>query len=84
MERADFGASSRYAFMKKYYRAGDPEDQINFAGYSWAYALTYVLEKCGDNLTRENLLHHATHLEGMRIPMLLPGITINPTPPTTG
>jgi ABC-type branched-subunit amino acid transport system substrate-binding protein len=67
-------------FMKKHYPAGDPEDSINFAGYSWAYALAYVLEKCGDNLTRENLMRQATHLQGVRIPMLLPGITLNSSP----
>jgi branched-chain amino acid transport system substrate-binding protein len=68
------------AFMKEYYPAGDREDQTNFAGYSWAYALAYVLEKCGDDLTRENLMYQATHLKDVRIPMLLPGITLNSSP----
>jgi branched-chain amino acid transport system substrate-binding protein len=30
-------------FMRKYYPAGDTEEPANFAGYSWAYGLTYVL-----------------------------------------
>ena len=68
------------AFMKRYYPAGDPEDQNNFAGYSWAYALAYVLEKCADDLTRENLLYQATHLNDVRLPILLPGITLNSSP----
>lgn len=68
------------AFMKKYYPAGDPVDQTNFGGYSWAYALAYVLERCGDDLTRENLMYQATHLNEVRIPMLLPGITLNSSP----
>ena len=68
------------AFMKEYYPAGDRDDQTNFAGYSWAYALVYVLEKCGDDLTRENLMYQATHLKDVRIPMLLPGITLNSSP----
>jgi branched-chain amino acid transport system substrate-binding protein len=68
------------AFMARYYPAGDVLDQINFAGYSWAYALAYVLKKCGDDITRENLMYQATHLQGVRIPMLLPGITLNTSP----
>ena len=67
-------------FMQEYYPAGDREDQTNFAGYSWAYALAYVLDKCRNNLTRENLMYQATHLEDVRIPMLLPGITLNSSP----
>jgi branched-chain amino acid transport system substrate-binding protein len=68
------------AFMARYYPAGDVLDQTNFAGYSWAYALAYVLKACGDDLTRENLMRQATHLQGVRIPMLLPGITLNTSP----
>jgi ABC-type branched-subunit amino acid transport system substrate-binding protein len=67
-------------FMKKYYPAGDPDDSGNFTGYSWAYALAYVLEKCGDNLTRENLMYQATHLEKLHLPYLLPGITLSTSP----
>jgi branched-chain amino acid transport system substrate-binding protein len=66
--------------MRKYYSAGDPEDENNFAGYSWAYALAYVLGKCGDDLSRENVLYQATHLHEVRIPFLLPGITLNTSP----
>jgi ABC-type branched-subunit amino acid transport system substrate-binding protein len=67
-------------FMRKYYAAGDAEEPSNFAGYSWAYALTYVLGKCGDDLTREQLMYQATHLREVRIPLLLPGITLNTSP----
>ena len=52
----------------------------NFAGSSWAYALAYVLEKCGDDLTRESVMHQATHLKEVRIRFLLPGITLNASP----
>jgi branched-chain amino acid transport system substrate-binding protein len=67
-------------FMRKYYSAGDTEEPANFAGYSWAYALAYVLGKCGDDLTREQLMYQATHLHEVRIPLLLPGITLNTSP----
>jgi len=68
------------AFMKKYYPAGDPDDGTNVVGYAWAHALEYVLRNCGDNLSRENVMFQATHLQSVRVPMLLPGITLNTSP----
>jgi branched-chain amino acid transport system substrate-binding protein len=38
------------------------------------------LKKCGDQLTRENLIRQATSLRGERLPMMLPGISISTTP----
>lgn len=68
------------AFMKRYYSGGDPNDALNFAGYSWAYTLAYVLDRCGDDLTRENLMYNATHLKDFHAPGLLPGIAFNTSP----
>jgi branched-chain amino acid transport system substrate-binding protein len=36
-----------------------------------------VLEMCGDNLTRENIMKQAAGLRGFAPDTLLPGITIN-------
>ncbi len=68
------------AFMKQYYASGDPNNPNNFAAYSWAYTLAHVLQQCGDNLTRENLMFQATHMKDFREPGLLPGIVMNTTP----
>lgn len=68
------------AFMKKYYPLGDPDDSANVTGYAWAHALEYALRQCGDKLTRENLMFQATHLDAVRVPMLLPGITLSTSP----
>ena len=68
------------AFMKQYYSAGDPNDVLNFTAYSWAYTLGQVLEQCGDDLTRENLMFQASHLKNFHAPGLLPGITFNTSP----
>jgi branched-chain amino acid transport system substrate-binding protein len=68
------------AFMKKYYPAGDPYDAFNAFGYAWAHALEYTIRKCGDDLTRKNLIFQVTHLHSVRVPMLLPGITFNTSP----
>jgi branched-chain amino acid transport system substrate-binding protein len=36
-----------------------------------------VLQRCGDDLTRENLRKQATSISGATLPMLLPGIDLN-------
>jgi ABC-type branched-subunit amino acid transport system substrate-binding protein len=68
------------AFMERYYPGGEPNDVLNFYAYSWAYTLAHVLEQCGDDLTRQNLMYQATHMRGFRAPGLLPGITFNTSP----
>jgi hypothetical protein len=42
----------------------------------WAQALVHVLERCGDDLTRENVMKQAASLNNVSLPMLLPGITL--------
>ena len=41
-----------------------------------AATLHEVLRKCGDNLTRENVMRQAASMKGWRVDTLLPGITI--------
>jgi ABC-type branched-subunit amino acid transport system substrate-binding protein len=68
------------AFLKRYYPEADPSDRMNVLGYYNAAATAYILEKCGDVLTRENLMFQATHMRDVRIPMLLPSITLSTGP----
>ncbi|WP_298261910.1 ABC transporter substrate-binding protein [Bradyrhizobium sp.] len=68
------------AFMQKYYSNGNTRDAFAFTGYSNATLFAEVLRRCGDDLTRENLMAVATHLQGVYLPALLPGITVNTTP----
>ena len=46
-------------------------------GYGVAQTLVEVLKKCGDNLTRENVMKQAASLKDFRTEVLLPGIKIN-------
>ena len=63
-------------FMKKY--TSDAEtNYFSLSGYVNVEAVALVLKNCGDNLTRENVIKQATSLKGARVPMLLPGITLN-------
>ena len=38
-----------------------------------------LLKQCGDNLTRENVMKQASHLD-MQPPLLLPGIRLSTSP----
>ncbi|MNW01672.1 hypothetical protein D3C71_1973420 [compost metagenome] len=40
----------------------------------------HVLERCGDNLTGENILNVACNLKQVQLPLLLPGITLDTSP----
>lgn len=65
------------AFMNKWYPSGDKSNLFN--GYAFAVGQTIqkVLEMCGDDLTRENLMKQAASIRNFRAKMLLPGIMIN-------
>jgi ABC-type branched-subunit amino acid transport system substrate-binding protein len=67
-------------FIKSYAPDLDPTDKFAIFGYYNAAMVVALLTRCGDNLTRENTLQQATHLQNVAIPMLLPGITLNTTP----
>jgi len=72
----DPGMQDYLVFMRKYYPEGDPTEYFNVMGYMWAQALVYVLERCGDNLTRENVMKQAASLNNVSLPTLLPGVTL--------
>ena len=46
-------------------------------GYVAAQTMVQVLQKCGDNLTRENVMKQAASLKDFEPDTLLPGIKIN-------
>jgi len=63
--------------MKKYYPQGDLADIFNVYGYTAAQSLVQVLQQCGDDLTRENVMRQAAAMKNVEAPMLLPGVKIN-------
>jgi branched-chain amino acid transport system substrate-binding protein len=67
-------------FLKTYASSANPDDYSVLVAYMNVNAVTLALKKCGDQLTRENLIRQATSLHGERIPMMLPGITISTQP----
>jgi branched-chain amino acid transport system substrate-binding protein len=68
------------AFMDKYLPSGDRSDLGNVYGPSIAATTVQVLKQCGDDLTRENVMRQAANLHHLKLPMLLPGVTINTSP----
>jgi branched-chain amino acid transport system substrate-binding protein len=68
------------AFLAKYAPNANPDDYSVLVAYMNVHAITLALQKCGDNLTRENLIHQATSLHGERLPMMLPGVHISTAP----
>ena len=65
---------------KKYLPNVDPDNTIAFAGYGQAATMGEILRRCGDDLTRANVLKHATTLAGFHSPYFLDGINYSYTP----
>ncbi|HYA06842.1 MAG TPA: ABC transporter substrate-binding protein [Xanthobacteraceae bacterium] len=65
------------AFMKKYNASANMADVQGVIGYSYAQTMVAVLKACGNDLTRENVMKQAASLRDLRLPMLLPGITLS-------
>jgi len=66
-------------WMSKYNPGASLRDQNNVAGYERAQALVAVLKKCGDNLTRANVMKQAASLD-LELGMLRPGIKLTTSP----
>jgi branched-chain amino acid transport system substrate-binding protein len=67
-------------WVKRNLTQGNPRDTGVVGGYIVSWLAAYVLEKAGSTLTHENILNIATHLDHVRAPMLLPGITVTTSP----
>src|SRR5215475_1754091 len=76
----DPGMKNFLAFLAKYYPEGNRLDASVVYGYGVAQTLVQVLEMCGDNLTRDNVMKQAASLKDFEPDTLLPGIRINTSP----
>jgi ABC-type branched-subunit amino acid transport system substrate-binding protein len=77
----DAGMKGFQAWRAKYAPDSDPENPVWAYGYTMAQALVVVLKQAGNDLSRENILHAATHLpDTTTLPMVLPGIKISTSP----
>lgn len=76
----DEGMKRYKAFMAKYAPDQDANSGIATYGYSTAALLVEVLQRCGDTLTRENVMKQATSLTGVTGDLSLPGMSTTTTP----
>jgi branched-chain amino acid transport system substrate-binding protein len=73
----DPGMTKFTAFLEKYYPEGNKLDGSVVYGYGVAQTVAKVLEMCGDDLTRENVMKQAASLKDFTPDTLLPGVKIN-------
>jgi branched-chain amino acid transport system substrate-binding protein len=75
---ADDGMKEYRAFMKEW--APNEAIENSVFEYSTAQMIVELLKNCGDDLSRENLIHQATNIRKLQLPMFLPGVTIDVSP----
>jgi branched-chain amino acid transport system substrate-binding protein len=68
------------AFLDKYMPGADRTDSSLVYGYGAAQTLAKVLEMCGDDLTRANVMKQAASLKDFAPDTLLPGVKLNTSP----
>jgi branched-chain amino acid transport system substrate-binding protein len=68
------------AWMDKWMAGANKADANYIYGYAVSTLMTETLKRCGDDLTRANLMKQAAGFQKFRVPLLLPGILINTSP----
>jgi len=68
------------SFMDKYTPDADKSDSSTVYAYSVARTMVQVLQQCGNDLTRPNIMKQAANLKNYDPGTLLPGIEINTSP----
>jgi branched-chain amino acid transport system substrate-binding protein len=76
----DPGFKEWEAFATKYMTPTDLREGLAVYGFTTAATMVHVLEQCGDDLSRENILRQALAIKDLELPMLLPGVKINTSP----
>ena len=74
---ADDGMKKFYNFVAKYDPKANKLDAGVVFGYAAAQTMVKVLQMCGDDLTRDNVMKQAASLKDFEPDTLLPGIKIN-------
>jgi branched-chain amino acid transport system substrate-binding protein len=68
------------AWIDKWMAGANKADSNHIYGYAVSFLLHKTLEKCGDDLTRANVMKQAANFQKLRVPLLLPGITVSTSP----
>ena len=65
------------AWMDKHMPGANKADANHIYAYAVSFLMCETLKRCGDDLTRANLMKQAAGFQKFRVPLLLPGILIN-------
>jgi branched-chain amino acid transport system substrate-binding protein len=76
----DAGLKAFNAFLDTYFAEANRSDTLIVNGYNTGQLLLHVLQKCGDDLTRENVMKQAASLNDVELDMLLPGVKVSTSP----
>jgi branched-chain amino acid transport system substrate-binding protein len=64
-------------FMNSHGLSASIADAQAVVGYSYAQTMIAVLQASGNDLTRDNVMKQAASIHDLKLPMLLPGITLS-------
>ena len=73
----DAGVRAYRAFFEKYLAGADITNTSYLTGYQQGMLLERILNQCGNDLSRANILKQAKSLRDFVLPTTLPGIRIN-------
>jgi len=65
------------AFMDHYLPDVGKSNSLATFSYAIAYTMVEVVKRCGNDLSRENVMKQALSLKSLQVPMLIPGVLIN-------
>lgn len=68
------------AFFKKWVPGAASDDGSATFAYSTAQMIEEILRRCGDNLTRENVIKQATNIKDFQLPLFISGVKVNVSP----
>jgi branched-chain amino acid transport system substrate-binding protein len=78
--KEDSGMAHYRDFLSKYMPDADRADALLATGYTTAQVVELALRRCGDDLTRDNVMKQAATFEHVSFDLFLPGIEVNTSP----
>jgi hypothetical protein len=73
----DPGLARYRDFLSKYVPDANRSDALFATGYTAAQAVELVLRRCGNNLTRDNVMKRAANFKHVSFDLFLSGIEVN-------
>jgi len=67
-------------WTKRWMPETNDDDYSVAFGYSLGQMAVELLKRCGNDLTRDNLIKQATNIDGYQLPLFIPGILVKTTP----